>query len=79
MRNEEKMRCDPYQAFEGEVFTVYRKKMYILHQKLKGVYMQLFAPFNSHEEAEAWAMSNKRALQARAPKARLFIRYDYDD
>lgn len=73
------MRCDPYQAFEGEVFTVYWKKLYVLHQKLKGAYVQLCDPFGSHEHAEMWALANKKKLQARVPGVRLFIRHDYDD
>lgn len=73
------MRHEPYQAFEGEVFTLMKKKKYVVHQKLKG-FMHPIAPgFDMPEDAETWARSNARALQAHSPRAKLFYRHDLDD
>jgi hypothetical protein len=75
------MRNEPYQAFEGEVFTLVRNHQYVLHQKLKGVNTPLenVAAFTDWSEAERYAETNKWSLMKRSPTRKVFIRDDFDD
>lgn len=73
------MRHEPYKAFEGEVFTLIKRKRYALHQKVKGIVHQVAGPFESPEDAESWARANVHMFRLHSGGAKLFYSSDLDD
>ncbi len=72
------MRHEPYQAFDGEIFTMSRKGIHTIHQRRNGTIKRLTElTFDSRDEARAWVEPIAESLKV--PGQRLFVLNDLDD